>query len=180
MNKKEDKLIQEFLKDRSSSNFLNLYNLYNGSLMRLAMYFTRNKRELAEDILQESWITAVKKLDTFKGTSSFKTWMTGILVNKYRESNRKFKEEVRLEVIHQQEQYHPSDNLAIDLKNAIFQLPDGYREILTLYDIEGYKHKEIAAALRISEGTSKSQLFQARKSMRALLEGYKKNKQWKS
>ncbi len=99
--------------------------------------------------------------------------MTGILINKFREHQRKNRDTVSLAVLVQRPTTTKSQNLNIDLKNAILQLPDGYREVLTLHDIEGFKHKEIARLLNIKEGTSKSQLFQARKAMRQLLTGYK-------
>ena len=57
-----------------------------------------------------------------------------------------------------------------DLERAISELPDGYREVLVLHDVEGYTHKEIAAMLGIEEGTSKSQLSRARRAMRTLLD----------
>jgi RNA polymerase sigma-70 factor (ECF subfamily) len=58
---------------------------------------------------------------------------------------------------------------AMDLDRAISALPDGYREVLVLHDVEGYTHQEIAALLDLAVGTSKSQLFHARRSMRAAM-----------
>lgn len=137
------------------------------------MYLAKGQRSVAEDIVQESWVVAIQSLDRFAGKASFKTWLTGILINKFREHQRKNRDTVSLAVLVQRPTAAKSQNLSIDLKNAILQLPDGYREVLTLHDIEGFKHKEIARLLNIKEGTSKSQLFQARKAMRQLLTGYK-------
>jgi RNA polymerase sigma-70 factor (ECF subfamily) len=69
----------------------------------------------------------------------------------------------------------PASSLAlrIDLERAIAQLPEGYREVLLLFHVEGYTHEEIAQALEIEPGTSRSQLTRARASLRALLEGKK-------
>ncbi len=58
--------------------------------------------------------------------------------------------------------------IKIDLERAIAQLPDGYREVLILHDLEGFTHAEIGHLLKIESGTSKSQLFHARKSIRAM------------
>ncbi len=137
------------------------------------MYLAKGQRSVAEDIVQETWVVAIQTLDRFEGKASFKTWLTGILINKFREHQRKNRDTVSLAVLVQRPTTTKSQNLNIDLKNAILQLPDGYREVLTLHDIEGFKHKEIARLLNIKEGTSKSQLFQARKAMRQLLTGYK-------
>lgn len=137
------------------------------------MYLAKGQRSVAEDIVQETWVVAIQTLDRFAAKASFKTWLTGILINKFREYQRKNRDTVSLAVLVQRPTTTKSQNLNIDLKNAILQLPDGYREVLTLHDIEGFKHKEIAQLLNIKEGTSKSQLFQARKAMRQLLTGYK-------
>lgn len=141
--------------------------------MRTATYLTKGKGSLAEDLVQDTWIVAIQSLDRFEGKASFKSWLTGILINKFREYQRKNRDTLTLAVLLQRAANSKSQNLHIDLKNAILQLPDGYREVLTLHDIEGFKHKEIARLLDIKEGTSKSQLFQARKAMRQLLTGYK-------
>lgn len=137
------------------------------------MYLAKGQRSVAEDIVQETWVVAIQTLDRFEGKASFKTWLTGILINKFREHQRKNRDTISLAVLVQRPTTTKNQNLNIDLKNAILQLPDGYREVLTLHDIEGFKHKEIARLLNIKEGTSKSQLFQARKAMRQLLTGYK-------
>ena len=170
---KENRLVKKFLKDRSSNNFSALFQQYTEALMRMAMYLTKRQSEHAEDIVQETWITAIEKLEGFSEQSTLKTWLMGILLNKYREHARKNKELASLEMAHSRQTNGSKLDLAIDMRNAIIQLPNGYREVLALHDIEGFKHKEIASMLEINEGTSKSQLFQARKSMRALLSGYK-------
>ena len=170
---KEKIQVQRFLAHKTSQNFSVLFHRYTGALMRLAMYFTQYDSELSEDIVQETWMTAIEKLSAFTWQSSFKTWLTGILINKYRERIRQRKTWLDLDRVDVVDSNKSTQDLAMDLKNAILQLPDGYREILTLHDIEGFKHKEIALMLHISEGTSKSQLSRARKAMRVLLSDYK-------
>ena len=171
-NLEENRLVRGFRANRSSNNFSALFRQYTEALMRMAMYLTKRQLEHAEDIVQETWIVAIEKLESFKEQSTFKTWLTGILLNKYREHSRRHQDLASLEVASSRQTNGSRPDLSIDMKDAILKLPQGYREILTLHDIEGFKHKEIAAILEINEGTSKSQLFQARKSMRSLLSGY--------
>ena len=171
--KRTEELLSRFLAERSSEHFSLLYRQHIEGLMRTATYLAKGKVSLAEDLVQETWIVAIQSLDRFEGKASFKTWLTGILINKFREHQRKNRDTLTLAVLRQRAATSTRQNLHIDLKNAILQLPDGYREVLTLHDIEGFKHREIARLLDIKEGTSKSQLFQARKAMRQLLTGYK-------
>lgn len=178
MADKTTTLAQQFLQDRSRENFSLLYRECSGALLRTAFYLCGGRRERAEDIVQETWVTAIEKLEHFQARSGFKTWITGILINKFREQQRKDRAFDPLERAREREVKTTLPHLAIDLQNAILRLPDGYREVLTLHDIEGFKHPEIAGILGIVEGTSKSQLFQARKTMRQLLSGYKEE-EWK-
>jgi len=129
----------------------------------------------AHDALQETWIRACKSMERFEWQSSLRTWLTGILINCVRERDRRQR--------HRSENELPEENLlsttppaqgVLDLEQIIDRLPAGYRQVLTLHDIEGYTHEEIGRLLEISPGTSKSQLFQARKTMRASLEGERK------
>ncbi len=173
MPKRTEELVSQFLAERSSEHFSLLYRQHIDGLMRTATYLGKGKVSLAEDLVQETWIVAIQSLDRFEGKASFKTWLTGILINKFREYQRKNRDTLTLAVLLPRAAAPTRQHLHIDLKNAILQLPDGYREVLTLHDIEGFKHREIARLLDIKEGTSKSQLFQARKAMRQLLTGYK-------
>jgi RNA polymerase sigma-70 factor (ECF subfamily) len=98
-----------------------------------------------------------------------KTWLTGILINRVRELKREHNR-------HNEEELpdewpaainaRPGDR--IDLEQAVARLPDGYRYVLVLHDVEGYTHEEISALLEISVGTSKSQLYHARRAVRAM------------
>lgn len=112
-----------------------------------------------------------KSLSRFEWKSSLRTWLAGILINRTREFNRERwrqpEEELRHEV--------PASTIVrpgerIDLEQAIARLPAGYRQVLVLHDIEGNTHEEISLLLEISVGTSKSQLFHARKTVRAMLQ----------
>ena len=169
----EKQLIKNFLEDRSEKKFLLLYRMHADDLLRTSMYLTRYNKEFAEEILQETWITAIRKLNVFEARSSLKTWLTGILINKYKEQIKRRKPVYGDKTTVSMNEIRPKNDLIMDLKKAILQLPDGYREILTLYDIQGFKHREIGEMLGIEKGTSKSQLAQARKRMRSLLQNYR-------
>lgn len=171
--KNDKNLITSFISDRSEQNFKFLYDSYGNNLLKTALYLTKYDTVLSQDLVQDTWITAIEKIDNFQFKSSFKTWITGILINKSREQKRKLKPTVHLEInngrIHE---IGSNLNLAIDLKKAILDLPDGYRTVVTLHDIQGFKHREIAELLDMSVGTSKSQLSHARKVLRDSLKSY--------
>lgn len=129
----------------------------------------------AEDLTQEVFIRAWRKLGTFQGNAQFGTWLHRLAVNHIlsrRETQRK------------REARNAGDGLlsrvmaptrrssghALDLEHAIGQLPDRAREVFVLYDVEGYSHDEIADSLGVSVGTSKSQLHRARMLMRKHLD----------
>jgi RNA polymerase sigma-70 factor (ECF subfamily) len=126
----------------------------------------------AEDVVQETWIRAVRQLGNFRWESSLRTWLTAIALNLSREVLRKrgreLSEELTPQMIPPAKPARDSERL--DLESAIARLPEGYRTVLVLHDIEGFTHEEISRQLSIAVGTSKSQLFDARRAMRALLQ----------
>ncbi|MEP5610968.1 MAG: RNA polymerase sigma factor [Cyclobacteriaceae bacterium] len=165
----DQKLVHEFLKSRSESAFLELYRSKTPHLYRMALRLTQDEYQ-SEELIQEMWVVAIRKLSDFEWRSELKTWLIGILINLSR-SKRKEKElaiEITAEMV-QDSSSEMSFASAHDLENGIAELPPGYRQIVILHDIEGYKHKEIADLLDITEGTSKSQLFHARKALREYL-----------
>lgn len=152
-----------------------LYRLYAKAMFHAAMRVLNNTAE-AEDILQEAFLDAFRKIDSFKGESSFGAWLKRIVVNKAINQLKKRKVQWT-ELDH--ERYEPQEDEAIDeeahqgqmarLHEAIQQLPDGFRTVLSLYLLEDYSHKEIAALLGITESTSKSQLNRAKAKLREML-----------
>jgi RNA polymerase sigma-70 factor (ECF subfamily) len=167
----ERKLVKEFLLTKSEHHFRRLYRQYTLPLYRLALQLSGGNNQAAEDIIQETWLRAVNHLHEFRWQSALKTWLSGIAINCCREYNRKQNiSNVTIEELENQLQsVEQKIENKIDLQQALSFLPQGYREILVLHDVEGYKHKEIGELLGISEGTSKSQLFNARKAMKKLL-----------
>ena len=130
----------------------------------------------ASDVLQESFISAFRNLDSYRGDASFGSWLKRIVVNKAINVLHKRKEERLPESEHWDvaEEEAPTSYgeglLSVErVKQAIAQLPDGYRSVLSLYLMEGYDHQEIGEIMGISESTSKSQLNRAKSKLREIL-----------
>ena len=129
----------------------------------------------AEDVLQESFISAFKHLSSYKGSASFGSWLKRIVVNNAISLVKKRK--LDLESVEGKEDASVYDEEASReceydievVKEGIARLPEGYRLVLTLYLIEGYDHKEIAQILEITESTSKSQFNRSKKKLREIL-----------
>lgn len=125
-------------------------------------------RELAEDILQDGFITLFSKLKDYKGDGSFEGWARKIFVNTALMSLRKkdaLKMSDELEAVKGMKDELPSQNQNIgykELMKLVTSLPPGFRTVFNMYSIEGYSHKEIAEILGISETTSRTQLSRAR------------------
>ncbi len=165
-------LVAGFLNSRSESDFLILYRKHTPRLYQTAIRISGRDEVMAQEMIQEMWVIAVQKLTYYKGISSLRTWLTGILINLSTELYRKESKFKNFTRVHKNGNSEKSDSQkveAIDLEMAIASLPEGYRQIIVLHDIEGYTHKEIGEMLDISDGTSKSQLFNARKAMREYL-----------
>lgn len=173
---KDKKLVNEFLKKRSEAAFLQLYRARTPALYQTARRLTGFDEANAEDLVQEMWIIAIRKIDLFRWESELKTWLTAILINLARERRKKEERETALindlpaESVNSNEMPLFS---AAELEQAIAQLPAGYRQVIVLHDIEGYKHDEIGAILDVSVGTSKSQLHHARRALREILKTIK-------
>ena len=157
--------------------FRELYRRHAPRLYQLVLRMLAGSAADAEDVVQETWVRATTSLHRFRGDSTFGTWLTGIGLNRARDflrhrSRRPAGFEVDdpdawLESISTRTD-ETGDRL--DLERAIAVLPDGYRLVFVLYEVEGFNHGEIAERLGISEGTSKSQLHHARRALRVLLE----------
>jgi RNA polymerase sigma-70 factor (ECF subfamily) len=153
--------------------FRELYRRHTPRLLGFVCRLLGRSAAEAEDVVQEAWIRACENLPRFRWESSFSTWLLGIGLNLVRERQRRTAREASgsLEDSLQLAATMGSSEARIDLARAIELLPDGYRMALVLHDVEGMKHTEIAERLGISSGTSKSQLFSARRAMRAMLGG---------
>jgi RNA polymerase sigma factor (sigma-70 family) len=159
----DSEVVSEFLQTRREDLFLKIYKRHTPSLYLFALRLTGGKHHDAEDVVQESWIRAIRKLESFRQDAKLINWLMGIACNCYREmirDGRPLRGFCQEEIISQ-----PST----DLEQLIRRLPAGCREVLVLHDLYGYTHEETASALKIHPGTSKSQLFEARKKLRAWL-----------
>ena len=133
-----------------------------------------NDAGLAADVLQEAFIQVFHDIHHFRGESTIGAWIKTIVV---RSAIRKLKLESRWQPLDDQSNGEPiewpAEMLGEDLEQAILSLPDGYRSVFLLIEVEGYKHREVAGMLGISEGTSKSQLHQAKKQLQKSLKDYR-------
>jgi RNA polymerase sigma-70 factor (ECF subfamily) len=121
----------------------------------------------AEDVMLSGFVKVFNNLHAFRGEGSFEGWVRRIMIHEAISYLRKnqfvvFDSEVLEQVAHTE--LIPAPNLDEEaIQSLIDALPDGYKMVFVLYAVEGYKHQEIASMLNISESTSKSQLFKARK-----------------
>ncbi len=159
--------------------FEDLYRKYFRRVYTVCLRMTRNAHD-AEDLTQEVFVHLFKKLGSFRGDSKLTTWLHRVTVNQVLMSlrRRKRRPEVSLEespetraVLEEKRPTLPPLVDHVALKRALAQLPQGYRAVFGLHDVEGYDHAEVAALLGIAEGTSKSQLHRARHKLRELLLG---------
>ena len=134
-----------------------------------------NSEDDAEDILQEAFIRAFRKLGSYREQGSLGGWIRTITVNTAIELYRKDQRRKAhySELANEREETVSDDIIAqLELKELlriIQQLPDGYRVVFNLYIIDGFNHREIAEKLGISEGTSKSQFFRAKKLLQQMI-----------
>lgn len=149
-----------------------LYKKYNAAMYNTALRIT-GKTALAEDVIQESFLSAFQSLVFYRGEASFGSWLKRIVINKAitlakRESRWDLVEdEDRLDVEDERPEEPDYDVQAV--RKAMERLPDGFRTVLSLYLLEGYDHQEIAEILNISESTSKTQYMRAKEKLRQLL-----------
>ena len=172
MNEDDRRLVAEFLASRSEQAFRRLYRRHASAVYALLLRLTAGDVARAEDCLQDAWMRAIAALDRFAWRSSLRTWIRGIAINCWREGWRDDRRApLRLVEDHEPE-LDPPDVSPLDviaLERAVADLPDGYRAVLVLHDVEGFTHEEIGEALGIVPGTSKSQLARARAAVRRSL-----------
>ena len=144
-----------------------MYDMYGPSMMALCMRYARNPEE-AEEVLQDGFICAFRCIQQFKNAGIFDGWLRRIFINCSLQKYRGKYQNIRVISI-SDDQYHlPAESSVLDtlsekeLIRLVQTLPAAYRMVFNLYVFEGFKHREIAATLGISEGTSKSNLFDAR------------------
>jgi len=155
-----------------------IYSKYHRRTYGLCLRMTGSQTE-AEDLTQEVFVQLFRKIGSFRGDSAFSTWLHRLTVNQVlmHFRRRSVKNERTSDDGEMPEQTvrgtaDPGKMQVIDriaLKNAVAQLPNGYRNVFLLHDVEGFEHEEVARIMGISVGTSKSQLHKARLKLRGLL-----------
>ncbi|MDE3142763.1 MAG: RNA polymerase sigma factor [Bacteroidota bacterium] len=157
-----------------------LYHLHAAKMMGVCMWYARNREE-AEEILQDGFIRVFKYIHTYNAGGSFEGWIRKIMVNaalfKYRNKSAYLKIVTEFNADEHDIQAEATFVSRFDEKELIKlvqTLPPSYRMVFNLYVFEGLKHREIAALLHVSEGTSKSNLADARKILQAALTVSKK------
>jgi RNA polymerase sigma-70 factor (ECF subfamily) len=158
--------------------FEELYKAHSGRLYSVAFRMVGNAAD-AEDLLQEIFLSAHRKLESFRGESALGTWLYRLAVNLVLDYLRSRTGRA----IHLTDSLDDEPMLSdagsrrlaertvtkMDLERALAQLPEGCRMAFVLHDVEGLEHREVAEAMGIAEGTSKSQVHKARLRLRALL-----------
>jgi len=141
--------------------------MYNSSLRIIGI------PEEAEDIMQESFLTAFRKLKTYSCEVSFGAWLKKIVINRSLDALRKRKvlfEELHAELPVANEPEPEEESITVEeIKSAINLLSDGYRTILSLILLEGYDHEEVSEILGIKNVTSRTQFSRARQRLREIL-----------
>ena len=158
--------------------FETLYRQHSGRLFSLAVRMLGNPAD-AEDLLQEIFLSAHRKLESFRGESALGTWL-------YRLATNQILDHVRSRAARTGQMTDGLDDATlladasghrladraiarVDLERALAELPEGCRAAFVLHDVEGLEHKEVSEVLGIAEGTSKSQVHKARLRLRGLL-----------
>jgi len=187
----DEKDLVTLLKSRDKKAQSHFIKLYYGNMFAIARRYLNNEEDV-KDVLQESFIKAIQRIDQFEGKSALKTWLTTIVINNCLMNLRSKKKSVEVPA----EEYMPrfdSDGFRIDddkdiksspdeltqnkqnrnfIKKSLDKLPDHYRAIILLRDIEGYSVRETSELLGLTEGNVKSRLHRARLMLKKSLEEF--------
>lgn len=155
--------------------------LYDANVDRVyrLTYRLAGDEELAREYTQDTFVRAFQRLDQFRGDAALSTWLHSIAVsvafNGLRKVKRVRSRELAMEDVGSMEATHASSpprtepDLKERLHQAIDDLPEMYRAVVVMHDVEGYTHEEIGGALGVAAGTSKARLFRARQMLRGAL-----------
>jgi len=165
-------LIDGCRKNKRSAQ-IRIYELYYKAMYN-SSYRIINDREEAEDIMQDSFLDAFKKIETYQGTGSFGAWLKRIVVNKSIDHLRRKKNTFSLD-----EQFNEIEDTTLEdeeyisntftrleeIRGAIEKMPDHHKMIISLYLLEGYDHQEIAQILNITHNNVRARYFRAKKEL---------------
>lgn len=164
----DDDLVRAMRRDGSERAFTTLYRRHTPRAYQTAWRILGGSQADADDAMQETWVRAISALDSRRTEAEFGAWLRGIAAH------------VAVDIVRRHHRFVFDDDVEravdaaddsdrIDLESAIALLPPGYRTVLVLHDVEGFTHEEIGERLGITAGTSKGQLFKARRAVRARL-----------
>ena len=158
-----------------------IYRKYAAEMFAVCIRFTNNRAD-AEDILQDGFIKIFNSIGKYSGKGSFEGWMRRVFVNMCLEQYRKRQSMTVVDNLPDtaaadiEDDIDDNVDIPVDvLQRFVNELPDKYRMVFGLYVVENMKHKEIATALGISEGTSKSNLARARELLKTKIKEYIEN-----
>ena len=172
-------LLKKCLRGNRNAQF-EIYKMYYKAMYNVSLKIVNDTAE-AEDVMQESFLSAFEKLSSYRGEVTFGAWLKRIVVNKSIDALRKKKtfEEDPDQLTGIPTEYpderdvEPPYNME-DIKKAIHMLPDNYRVVITLYLLEGYDHDEISLILNIQPSSSRAKLSRARVKLKEILLNMKK------
>ena len=177
-NRTEELALVERCRAGDLAAFESIYRAHAGRLYSVACRVLGNPTD-AEDLLQEIFLAAHRKLETFRGESALGTWLYRLAMNLCLDHLRSRATRSGQLTDALDDEYGLDDSgsrrlaertvARMDLERAMAQLPEGCRTAFVLHDVEGLEHREIADILGIAEGTSKSQVHKARMRLRAML-----------
>lgn len=172
LHKNYERLIAKAAKGNRKAQH-QLYELFAPKMLSVCRQYLKNN-ELAEEAMLNGFFKVFKNLSSYSFQGSFEGWIRRIMVNEsISELRRKkqlyFEDEQVLEQSTAHANYLETEMHAEEIQKVIDTLPDGYKTVFVLYAVEGYKHSEIAELLKISESTSKTQLFKARKMLQKIV-----------
>ncbi len=158
-----------------------VYRLYHAAMFNTTLRIVGDSDD-AEDVMQEAFLKAFAKLDSYRGEVSFGAWLKRIVINKALDFLRLKKDRISLEDAGEvgdmvEEEAESMEYLysAQTIKKAIYALPEGYRIVISLILLEGYDHEEVSMILNISNATSRTQYHRAKKRLIELLRNIDEN-----
>lgn len=166
----------ELCKQGNKKAQFELYNLYAKAMYNVSLRIV-GQLDDAKDVLQDAFIDAFSKIESFRGESTFGAWLKTIVVNKAltRLKSSKIIFEDISETLsnsisdHSFDDFDDTEETILKVKKALQLLPDGFRIVLSLYLFDGYDHSEIGEILKINESTSRSQFLRGKNKLLEIL-----------
>ncbi|MDT0642376.1 RNA polymerase sigma factor [Zunongwangia sp. F363] len=169
--KNETQLIKRAAKNNREAQ-QRLYEIHSGKMLSVCRQYIKDLHH-AEEVMLNGFFKVFTHICSFKGEGSFEGWIRKIMIREaisFLRANKKVEFEQEEMMNYSESGNNINSELEVaHIQRMIDHLPEGYRVVFVMYAVEGYKHSEIAKMLNITEGTSKSQLFKARKMLQEQL-----------